>query len=504
MNAPVIVPARVTVETAVPAPADTVSPEWERPLIPPRSTTALSIPATATLAITCVTTFHLGFLFPSLAVLGLVWLGGLFALRRVKSPRLAFYLGMAIGLGMYAPQLHFFWAVFGPAAAVLWLILACWPGLFLLLLHRCEARFGPRLAFWAAPVLWLGLEYFRGELYPLRFSWFTAGSFLPLPELAPLLQAFGMYGVGAIALLLAAWVVRAWENGALKVFRETRRGLAAFVLALALGWFGVEWGGHRNVGAGSVKVAGVQLEFPGLPEVLDALNRLVVAHPETELILLSEYTLDGPPPARLLRWCQDHGRWLVVGGREPLPENQFFNTAFVISPAGGIVFQQAKSVPIQFFQDGLPAPESRVWESPWGPLGIAVCYDASYTRVIDRIVLRGARALLLPAMDVTTWGAHQHRLNARVTQIRAAEHGLPIFRVASSGISQLTDPRGGLRATASFPGQGEMIAGTLAWRPNHLPTSPLDRYLAWPAVLGVLVLTAATFRRRRELDSAER
>ncbi len=45
------------------------------------------------------------------------------------------------------------------------------------------------------------------------------------------------------------------------------------------------------------------------------------------------------------------------------------------------VFKQAKSVPIEFFQDGRPAAEQRLWHSPWGNLGICICYDLSYSRV---------------------------------------------------------------------------------------------------------------------------
>ena len=41
-------------------------------------------------------------------------------------------------------------------------------------------------------------------------------------------------------------------------------------------------------------------------------------------------------------------------------------------------------------------------------------------------------------MDVMHWGAHQHQLHAKVTQVRAREYG-PIFRIASSGESQLVN-----------------------------------------------------------------
>src|SRR5205085_578061 len=123
------------------------------------------------------------------------------------------------------------------------------------------------------------------------------------------------------------------------------------------------------------------------------------------------------------------------------------------------VFRQGKSVPVQFFKDGLPAKSQRVWESPWGRIGICICYDLSYTRVTDGLIRLGAQAIIVPTMDVVAWGRHQHELHARVAPIRAAEYGVPIFRVGSSGISQLIDASGRTMATAGFPGAGAMLGG---------------------------------------------
>src|SRR5690606_28360859 len=98
-----------------------------------------------------------------------------------------------------------------------------------------------------------------------------------------------------------------------------------------------------------------------------------------------------------------NGRYLVVGGKQPEGDN-YFNTAFVIGPGGEIEFQQAKSVPIQFFNDGLPAREQQLWDSPWGKIGLCVCYDLSYRRVVDNLVRQGAAAIIVPTMDVVGWG----------------------------------------------------------------------------------------------------
>ena len=82
--------------------------------------------------------------------------------------------------------------------------------------------------------------------------------------------------------------------------------------------------------------------------------------------------------------------------------------------------------------------------------------------------------------------------------MRAAEYGLPIFRVASSGISQVVGRAGNVLAAAPCPGDGAIIAGTLELRgPGHLP---LDRWLA-PFATGVtalLLICLLVLRGRRD------
>ena len=240
-----------------------------------------------------------------------------------------------------------------------------------------------------------------------------------------------------------------------------------------------------------MEVAGLQLEFPGVPEVRIALDRLRAVHPDAQLLQLSEYTFEGPVPEPILAWCRRNSVWLIAGGREAFTpdgdDDRFFNTAFVVNPGGTVAFSQAKSRPIQFFRDGEPAKGRRVWESPWGRIGIAICYDASYRRVMDDLVRQGAQALLIPTMDMEAWGAHQHQLNARMARLRAMEYGLPVFRVASSGISMVLDDRGVVLASTPFPGPGAIIAGTLNLRPARR-WIPLDAWLAPACTIGTALI----------------
>jgi len=72
---------------------------------------------------------------------------------------------------------------------------------------------------------------------------------------------------------------------------------------------------------------------------------------------------------------------------------------------------------------------------------------------------------------------------------------VPVFRLASSGISQLTDGAGRVLATAPFPGDGAMLAGTLELRATG--RLPLDRGLApcAVAVTGALLIGFIFLRR---------
>jgi apolipoprotein N-acyltransferase len=249
----------------------------------------------------------------------------------------------------------------------------------------------------------------------------------------------------------------------------------------------------------SVRISGVQLEFRE-EDVVSALDRVVKLHPDTDLFVLSEYTFSGSPPREVRDWCKEHRTYLVAGGKDDTPDN-FYNTAFVVGPSGKVVFKQAKSVPIQFFKDGLPAKEQKLWQSPWGKIGICICYDFSYRRVVDNLIEQGAQMLIVPTMDVVEWGDYQHRLHARVAPIHAAEFGVPIFRLCSSGISQAVVPFGPVVSTAPFPGEGAIISAVLKPVHSETVTVPLDHHIAPMAVIGtgmlVIYFSVIALRRKR-------
>lgn len=449
-----------------------------------------------------------------LLALGIIgYLVCLVQLARLETTRQCFYVGLAVGFACFAPQLECFWRIFGVGAVALWLVLAFWIALFLVLSHLALVRLGPKRAALLIPFIWTGLEYFRSELYYLRFSWLNVGYAFAEWPLVPLV-VLGMYGIGfaivtGIALLIHAARERLHRILLIGVIVFAMLAMwAAFVLSIP----------KTKRSRPNVVVAGVQLEFPSEKDVLKSLDTVLLRHAQLvqsnvlfqrhtnlDLIVLPEYTLDDEPSAALKDWCRANQKFLIVGGKDASPGSSYYNTAFVISTNGEVVFKQVKSVPIQFFKDGLPAPQLNPWDSPWGKIGICICYDLGYTRVTDELVRQGAAMVVVPTMDVAEWGQHQHELHARVAPVRAAEYGIPIFRVASSGISQGVRHTGHVQSSAPYPGEGEVIFFGVWLSPGFKGSLPLDRWLAPMCVvvtgLFVLWLTVENLRRKRGVGS---
>jgi apolipoprotein N-acyltransferase len=435
-----------------------------------------------------VAAFHIAYMVPALGLLMGVYLYALVRLTEARTARRAFYFGFGVGMACFGPQLWFFWDIFHVAAVALWAVGAIWIGFFVLIgwgLRRVPGIRGWFLALMLA-VVWMGLEYFRSELYYLKFAWltpgFAMGSNIFSRELVALL---GVYGTGfvltAVAALCSVFRIRITVIEWAIILALL--GLLVLLLLPSLGYSGQ-----------ALHAIAIQLESPSETQILDALDKADASDPHPNyyppsLLVMSEYNLTTPPTPRIREWCRSHQRYLLIGGIQPLASlpdgrEQFADTAFVVDPKGEIVFAQGKCVPIQFFDDGVPAKEQQVWNSPWGRIGICICYDLSYSRVTDKLIQQGANALIIIAMDAMSWGEYEHNLHARIAPARAAEYHVDILRVASSGVTQCAARYGNIQSLP-FPDQGATMYAKLDTR--TYPRLPPDRYLA-PVCVGMTAL----------------
>jgi len=147
--------------------------------------------------------------------------------------------------------------------------------------------------------------------------------------------------------------------------------------------------------------------------------------------------------------AQETGAWLLIGslvidpaGEQAAPagETRLANRSFVIDPDGKIVARYDK---IHMFDIDLPDGESYresnayrpgggtvVVETPWGRLGMSVCYDVRFPNLYRALAQAGADFLTVPSVfTVPTGSAHWHVL----LRARAIENGCFVFAPAQWG-----------------------------------------------------------------------
>lgn len=422
-----------------------------------------------------IAAFTLAYRDEVLGIFVIYYLLALMALAWCGSPILAFLLGLTIGLATVVPQAFFFQKFLGwKKASGLWLMLSMQIAAFLVLSQQAVTRW-PVGGMFCIPFIWTALEYFRCELHPLKFPWLTPSLALSHPFWLPMARV-GAYGwsfvafgtmIGVMAPIVAPYPWVAAVSG------------GVFVAA----WFSVLIV-NRNRGSQEgrqpVRVVGIQFEAGFEDGQLKFGNVLGTLHDTwrrflADVYVLPEYSLDGPPlPWGILGWCKWKKEYVAVGGKERLADGQFRNTTFVVGPDGEVAFKQAKCNPIPFVGDGLPARSQKLWSSPWGKIAVPVCYDLGFSRTMDTYIRLGAEAVIVPAMDLVEWGPYEHELHARLARFRAAEYGVPILRVASSGPSELIRPDGSVAARAhfglqGFGAEGSVVSGELTPRRGSLP-----------------------------------
>ena len=158
---------------------------------------------------------------------------------------------------------------------------------------------------------------------------------------------------------------------------------------------------------------------------------------------------DDPFLAGMRSVARETGAWLLIGSLVIDPtgepdakagETRLANRSFLVDPDGRIVARYDK---IHMFDIDLPGGESYresnayrpggrtvVADTPWGRLGMSVCYDLRFPHLYRALAQAGADFLTIPSVfTVPTGIAHWHVL----LRARAIETGCFVFAPAQCG-----------------------------------------------------------------------
>jgi len=139
--------------------------------------------------------------------------------------------------------------------------------------------------------------------------------------------------------------------------------------------------------------------------------------------------------------ARELGIWLLIGSLAIKTQpDKTANRSFLIDPKGPVTARYSK---IHLFDVDLPSGESYresnsvagggqavLAETPWGKIGLSVCYDLRFPQLYRALAKQGAFAFTVPsAFTETTGRAHWHVL----LRARAIENGAFVIAPAQGG-----------------------------------------------------------------------
>jgi predicted amidohydrolase len=110
-----------------------------------------------------------------------------------------------------------------------------------------------------------------------------------------------------------------------------------------------------------------------------------------------------------------HGLWLLPGTLPWARDGRVVNRAPLIGPDGAVAVQEKTCMTrFEAEQWGVaPGAAPRVFDTPFGRLGIAICYDVEFPALVRAQVQAGAWLILAPSCTDSLHGFNRVRLSAR-------------------------------------------------------------------------------------------
>jgi apolipoprotein N-acyltransferase len=356
-------------------------------------------------------------------------------------------LGFLHGMVAFGVGLSWLVQVFGTLGVLLFAVLAAFPMLFAHFQSRAEARgiVGWRFAMFTA-LNWSAWEFIRAELFPLKFPWMTNGLAMGPNAFLPWI---GVYGVGAVAVLAVALAIERKRMPALAI--------AAGLGAAVFGFRPMEKPAGDDPLA--IKVGGIQLEGVGFDDLVQATRRLSA---DIRYVVWPEYSVPYDLRADKRDWkvtrdlCAERNLTLTLGTQNWKDGGEAWrNIALTLDPSG-VRGEHNKVHTVHFFNDGKAGRVAVPVETRHGKIGTPVCFDCDYEAVCRGMTRGGAEAFIVPIMDAVSWSARQHEQHAELFRIRACENGRWMFVCATSGISQIIDPHGGMHGSLPALAEGSL------------------------------------------------
>jgi apolipoprotein N-acyltransferase len=447
---------------------------------------------------------------------------------RAATPRRAFWIGYAFGLGLFGAgvswvyvSLHTFGDMPLPLAALATFLFCAFLALFTAAAGWLQARIPAAPAVRACllvPAAWVLFEWLRSWIFS-GFPWLSVGYATvgwPIQGFGPLTGVFGLSFM-TISLAGMAWLL---------VQQRSIRFALGFIVILAAGegLRHVAWSQPLGEPVSAALLQGniaQDLKFrpERYPPILETYARLAQAS-AAKLIVLPETAIprfyDRIEPeylALLEAVAKRNGGDLLLGVPYRTSSGEYFNSVLSLGSSARQAYHKSHLVAFgEYIPPGfgwvlrilnIPLSDFSRGSIEQPPIAVAgqrvavnVCYEDVFG---DEIARRLPEATLLVNMSNVAWfgdslAPAQH---LQIARLRAIETGRMHLAATNTGITAAIDRDG--RVLARLPQFSEGRLEVLAQ--GYSGATPYSRYRDWPVVVvSLLILAFATFIARRALS----
>lgn len=179
-------------------------------------------------------------------------------------------------------------------------------------------------------------------------------------------------------------------------------------------------------------------DFVLTPEITN-----IVSSDRAHMAAVLHHESDDPTLQALRNEARHAGIWLLIGSlalKTGGADGRFANRSLLISPDGDIVARYDKIhmfdvdiSPAEMYRESAayrPGTDAVLADTPFGGVGMAICYDVRFAKLFYRLAKAGARIITVPAAFSPVTGAAHWEVLLRA---RAIETGCFILAPAQTG-----------------------------------------------------------------------
>ncbi|WDT71215.1 MAG: apolipoprotein N-acyltransferase [Candidatus Manganitrophus sp.] len=434
--------------------------------------------------------------FPRWELFPLAWVAFIplfFAVRNVSAAR-SFLIGWTAGLVYFSGTLS--WVTISmtrygkipqPISYLLMLLLVAYCAVYVGLFAAASRSLVEKKRGWALlliPVLWVALEYARGQLlsgFPWAALAYSQYRFLPLIQIADLAS---IYGVGFLIVLVNVGLFEAIREGWLAhrmAWRELILAGGLFLLSLGYGLYRLDqpMGEERSVTVAVVQ-GNIEQDQKWDARLRDetvqkykrlSLDSVEKGNTPPELIVWPEsaapffFQTETALRNELLDFAQEGKFYLLFGSPAFTPASSgqmaLLNSAYLLSPAAEVVgrYDKIHLVPfgeyvplssILFFVNKLvegigefiPGRDATVMEVVGTRVGTVICFEVIFPEVVRRFAQNGATVMTTITNDAWFGDSAAPYQHFSMVVFRSIENRVPFARAANTGISGFIDAHG--------------------------------------------------------------